>query len=188
MSEGGQRSDLIVWIDLEMTGLDPDSQRIIEIASLVTDGELHVLAEGPELVVHQPPSVLEAMNPWCVEQHGASGLTARVQASTVSEQQAENETLAFAAELCVPGTALLAGNSIHHDRKFLKAQMPRLLAHLHPDTMLDVSTLKELVRRWHPDVLASAPKKSSSHRALDDIRESIRELQHYRDHAFATRA
>jgi oligoribonuclease len=184
MTESGPRSDLIVWIDLEMTGLEPATHRIIEIASLVTDGELQVLAEGPELVIHQPPHVLESMNAWCVEQHGASGLTERVQTSTVSEQQAEDATLAFIAELCAPGTALLAGNSIHLDRKFLKAQMPRLLAHLDPNSILDVSTLKELVRRWHPDVLASAPKKSSSHRALDDIRESIRELQHYREHAF----
>lgn len=179
-----QRSDLIVWIDLEMTGLEPESQYIIEIATVITDDQLAIVAEGPDIVIHQSDRIIEGMNPWSAEHHAASGLTANVRASAVSQQQAENDSLAFIAEFCAEHTAPLAGNSVHLDHRFLLAHMSTLAAYLNPDVLLDVSTVKELVRRWDPPALASAPKKAGSHRALEDILESIRELQHYREHVF----
>lgn len=174
---------MIVWIDLEMTGLDPERERIIEMATLITDGQLAIVAEGPELVIHQPDSVLDAMDDWNREHHGSSGLTDRVRASTIDEREAERRTLAFIAEHCGKRTAPLAGNSVHHDRRFLAAYMPELLAYLHY-RIIDVSTVKELTRRWYPDALAAAPPKRETHRALEDIRESIAELQYYRSAVF----
>ncbi|MFW5921224.1 MAG: oligoribonuclease [Polyangiales bacterium] len=171
----------IVWIDLEMTGLDPERHRIIEIATLVTDDELEVVVEGPDLVVHQPQEVLDGMNAWSREHHAKSGLTDRVRASEVTETEAEERTLALLQQHCARGRAPLGGNSVHLDRRFLARYMPRLEAHLHGSN-LDVSTLKELARRWRPQVLASAPRKKDHHRALDDIRESIEELRYYREH------
>ncbi len=178
--------DYLVWIDLEMTGLDVNKERIIEIATLVTDGDLNIVAEGPELVIHQSEELLAAMDEWNTSHHGDSGLTARVRASSVSEQDAEEQTLAFVAEHCVKRKCPLAGNSIHHDRVFLNRYMPQLEDYVHYRNV-DVSTVKELARRWYPEVLADAPKKAEKHRALDDIRESIAELRFYRDAVFAAR-
>lgn len=176
-------SDLLVWMDLEMTGLDPERERIIEIATIITDGQLNIVAEGPELVIHQSEALLSSMDAWNKEHHGSSGLTGRVRASTVSEADAEAETLAFVAAHTGARTAPLAGNSIHQDRRFLVKYMPALEAHLHYRNV-DVSTVKELVRRWYPEVHKRAPKKKETHRALDDIRESLAELAYYRKRAF----
>ena len=175
--------DRMVWIDLEMSGLDVERCRILEIAALVTDGELNVLAEGPDLVVHQPDEVLAAMDDWNTEHHGASGLSAAVRASTLSEAEAEQRVLAFVASHCAPQSAPLAGNSVWMDRLFLRRYMPRLEAYLHY-RLVDVSTVKELVRRWAPQVAARLPAKAEKHRALDDIRESVAELAWYRREVF----
>jgi oligoribonuclease len=171
----------LVWIDLEMSGLNPDACKILEIATLVTDTELEVVAEGPDIVVHQPDAVLDAMDEWCTTHHGESGLTAAVKASSISLEQAEEQTLAFLRPLCEAGASPLCGNSIWQDRRFISRYMPKLDAFLHY-RMIDVSTIKELARRWYPD--AKAPAKGQSHRALDDIRESIAELKFYRSALF----
>lgn len=173
----------LVWMDLEMTGLDPRKERIIEVATIVTDSELNVVAEGPEIVVHQPEELLAAMDAWNTEHHAQSGLLAKVRSSTVGEAEAEERTLAFLAEHCEPGTSPLAGNTVCHDRRFLAEYMPRIDAFLHY-RLVDVSTLKELVRRWFPAALSGAPVKVGNHRALEDIRESIAELRYYRGHVF----
>jgi oligoribonuclease len=173
--------DNLVWIDLEMTGLDPREHRILEIGTLVTNASLDVIAEGPELVVHESDSVLATMNDWSREHHQASGLVDRVRASTVSVEEAEQRTLAFVKEHCEEGQAPLAGNSIHMDRFFLKFHMPALEAYLHYRNV-DVTTLKELARRWNPQVLDQAPRKADAHRAMEDLRDSIAELRHYRVH------
>lgn len=169
----------LVWMDLEMSGLDPDRDRILEIAVIVSDGALARLLEGPELAVHQPDSVLNAMDEWNTRHHGESGLVERVAASGLDEGAVEEQVLAFLREHVPEGVAPLAGNSVHQDRAFLRRWMPRLHAWLHYRNV-DVSTVKELARRWAPQVLADAPAKAGNHRALDDIRESIRELSHYR--------
>ena len=176
-----ERANRLVWIDLEMTGLDPSINVIIEIATLVTDGDLNVLAEGPSLVVHQPDSELDKMDAWCVRQHGSSGLTQRVRESQVSLEQAERETLAFLAEWVDPGTAPLAGNSIGQDRRFIRTYMTELDAFLHY-RQVDVTSFKEMVRRWYPEV--EPWKKSDAHRAMDDIRASVAELGYYRAQVF----
>jgi oligoribonuclease len=173
----------LVWIDLEMSGLDVERCRILEIAALVTDSELGVVAEGPDLVIHQDESVLAAMDAWNTEHHGASGLTASVRASPIDLAEAERRVLEFVALHCKPNTAPLAGNSVWMDRLFLRRYMPRLEAYLHY-RIVDVSTIKELVRRWTPGVAARAPAKSERHRALEDIRESVAELAFYRREAF----
>lgn len=185
MIDGPEHAPLapLVWMDLEMSGLDPRRERILEIATIVTDSELNVVAEGPEIVVHQPDALLAAMDEWNTTHHRDSGLTERVRASTVGEAEAEERTLAFLRRHCAEGEAVLAGNSIWQDRRFLVEGMPRLLAFLHY-RMVDVSSVKELVRRWYPAVLEAAPRKVGAHRALDDVRESIEELRHYRAHAF----
>ena len=173
------RDDLLVWIDMEMSGLDVERERVLEIAVLITDSELRVVAEGPDLVLHQPESVLAAMDEWNTTHHGASGLTAAVRASPVSEVEAEARVLAFLAQHCVPRTAPLAGNSVWNDRLFLRKYLPRVEAFLHY-RIVDVSSIKELARRWQPEVFARLPPKSEKHRALEDIRESIAELAFYR--------
>ena len=173
------RSNNLIWLDLEMTGLDPDTDVIIEIATVVTDPELNILAEGPVLAVHQSDETLAQMDDWCTRQHGQSGLTERVRQSQVSETRAEQETLAFLAQWVEPGASPMCGNSICQDRRFLYRYMPRLEAFFHYRN-LDVSTLKELARRWKPEALEGF-KKSATHLALDDIRESIAELKHYRN-------
>ncbi|MBD3655236.1 MULTISPECIES: oligoribonuclease [Marinobacter] len=172
----------LVWIDLEMTGLDPDKERIIEMATIVTDAELNIIAEGPVIAIHQPDSLLDAMDEWCTRTHGESGLTRRVKDSKVTEAEAEQQTLAFLQQHVEPGQSPLCGNSIGQDRRFLVKYMPALEGFFHYRN-LDVSTVKELARRWRPDVLAGVRKKGS-HLALDDIRDSIAELQHYREHFF----
>lgn len=180
-------TDRLVWIDLEMTGLDPLAHRILEIATLVTDGNLELLAEGPDIVIAQSDAVLADMNDWSREHHLASGLLDRVRLSTVTEAEAEAATLGFLAEYCPPAQAPLAGNSVHMDRFFIKFHMPRLEAFVHYRNV-DVTTVKELVRRWYPQVWERAPRKSESHRALDDLRESIAELRYYREHVFVREA
>ena len=172
-------SSNLIWIDLEMTGLDPDTERIIEIATIVTDGSLQVLAEGPEIAIHQSAEVLAAMDEWNTEQHGRSGLTERVLASTCMVKEAEERTLAFLERYVPPRTSPMCGNSICLDRRFLHRWMPRLEAFFHYRN-LDVSTLKELCLRWAPDK-AERFEKRAEHRALEDIRGSIAELRFYRD-------
>ena len=164
-----------------MTGLSPDTDRIIEIATVVTDSELNVLGTGPELVIHQSESCLAGMDEWNTSHHGASGLTDAVRGSDCSEAQAEKETLRFLAEHVPYGVSPMCGNSICQDRRFLARWMPDLEKYFHYRN-LDVSTLKELARRWYPDF--EEPKKASEHRALADVHESIRELAHYREHLF----
>jgi len=168
----------LVWIDMEMTGLDPDSDYVLEIATIVTDSDLNVIAEGPVIAVHQPDDVLDAMDDWCTKTHGESGLTARVKASAISVEEAEQQTLDFLAEHVKEGESPLCGNSVGQDRRFMYRYMPKLEDYLHY-RIIDVSTLKELAKRWNPESL-NGFNKASTHKALDDIRESIAELQHYR--------
>jgi oligoribonuclease len=168
----------LIWIDLEMTGLKTDTDHIIEIATVVTDRDLNTLAEGPVLAIHQSDAVLDAMDDWNRRQHGGSGLTARVRASSVTAAQAERATVEFLARWIEPGLSPMCGNSICQDRRFLAREMPELERYFHYRN-LDVSTLKELARRWAPEAFAGF-QKSSTHLAMDDIRDSIRELAHYR--------
>jgi oligoribonuclease len=168
----------LIWIDLEMTGLVPETDDIIEIATIVTDKDLNILAEGPALAVHQPADALVRMDDWNQRQHGSSGLLARVRASQISAGDAEQRTLDFLAGWVPPGASPMCGNSICQDRRFLARHMPRLERFFHYRN-LDVSTLKELARRWAPEVAAGFMKQGA-HLALADIGESIRELQHYR--------
>ena len=172
----------LIWLDLEMTGLDPERHAIIEIGSVVTDGNLTVIAEGPCIVVHQPESALKLMDAWCVEQHGKSGLTQKVRDSKCDVRQAEQETLAFLRKHCEPRTSPLCGNSIGQDRRFLDRYMPALNEFFHYRNV-DVSSIKELVRRWYPASF-HAPEKKKTHHVLEDIRESIEELRHYRKTVF----
>lgn len=174
----------LIWIDLEMTGLDPLHDRIIEIATLVTDSDLNIIAEGPQLVVHQSDALLDSMDEWCTNQHGKSGLTQRVRDSKISEEQAEQETLAFLRKHVEKGASPMCGNSIGQDRRFLDRYMPELEAYFHYRN-LDVSSVKELARRWRPDVLKGVVKQGS-HLAMDDIKDSVNELAHYREHFFVT--
>ncbi|MEP7244383.1 MAG: oligoribonuclease [Gammaproteobacteria bacterium] len=176
-------ADHLIWIDLEMTGLKPDTDVIIEIATVVTDKNLNYVAEGPNLAIHQPDETLARMDEWNTRQHGASGLTARVKASAISVADAEARTLAFLKPLVNAGASPMCGNSICQDRRFLARQMPALERFFHYRN-LDVSTLKELARRWAPSV-SETFVKTGSHLALLDIQESIRELQHYRATLFA---
>ena len=175
---------MLVWMDLEMTGLDHTSDVIVEIATLVTDDELNIVAEGPDLVVHQPDDVLANMDPFVVDMHTKSGLLDQIRSSTISLEEAGAATLAFIREhVPVARTVPLCGNSIGTDRRFLAAYLPEIEEHLHYRSV-DVSSLKELIRRWHPDVLAQRGWKQGAHRALDDILESVAELQLYRTLVF----
>jgi len=170
--------DNLIWIDLEMTGLYPDRDRIIEIATIVTDKDLNLIAEGPVLAIHQTDEVLNAMDAWNTRQHGQSGLIQRVRESAISERDAETATLQFLAQYVPPNSSPICGNSICQDRRFLYRLMPELERFFHYRN-LDVSTLKELARRWAPAV-ADAYTKTNTHLALDDVRDSINELRHYR--------
>ena len=170
----------LIWLDLEMTGLDPVADQILEIATVVTDSNLEILAEGPVIAVFQPEEVLAGLDDWNREHHGASGLLERVRLSTWDAEAAEAETLAFLARHVPAGASPMCGNSICQDRRFLARLMPRLEAYFHYRN-LDVSTLKILAQRWAPEV-ASGFHKTAKHQALDDIRESIAELRHYRTH------
>ncbi|MHA7840964.1 MAG: oligoribonuclease [Gammaproteobacteria bacterium] len=169
----------LIWLDLEMTGLDPDSHRILEIATIATDSELQILAEGPVFAIHQPQDCLESMGAWCIKHHTQSGLVARVQASTITEEEAEAKTLDFIKQYIPPQQSPLCGNSISQDRRFLYRYMPQLEEYFHYRN-IDVSTLKELAKRWSPEVVKSF-KKESQHVALQDIYDSIAELRHYRE-------
>ncbi|WP_018411297.1 oligoribonuclease [Methyloversatilis thermotolerans] len=170
----------LVWLDMEMTGLDPDSDRVIELACVVTNAQLEVVAEGPVLVVHQSDDVLNGMDKWNTATHGKSGLTERVRASTLDEGAAEAQMIAFLGQYLPERTSPICGNSICQDRRFLARHMPRLEAWFHYRN-LDVSTLKELCRRWRPE-LSGQFKKAQRHEALADIYESIDELKFYREH------
>jgi len=175
-------ADHLIWVDLEMTGLEPDHDTIIEIATIVTDSDLNVIAEGPVFAVHQSAETMAGMDEWNTTQHGGSGLTQRVLDSEVTMEQAEAETIAWLEQYVAAGASPMCGNSIGQDRRFMVKYMPKLEAFFHYRN-LDVSSVKELARRWRPDVLAGV-KKSGSHLAMDDIRDSIAELQHYRETFF----
>lgn len=171
-------------MDLEMTGLDPAVDRIVEIATLITDDELNIVAEGPDIVIHQPDHVLATMAPVVVEMHTKSGLLDEIRNSQVTLEAAGHETLAFIkSHVGAPKSVPLCGNSIGTDRRFLAAYLPDIENYLHYRSV-DVSSVKELVKRWYPSVDAAKPSKSGNHRALDDIRESVRELAYYRANAF----
>ncbi|WP_105187963.1 oligoribonuclease [Pseudoalteromonas sp. T1lg48] len=172
----------LVWLDLEMTGLNPEHDRILEIATIITDSELNILAQGPVIAIKQSDELLDGMDEWCTNQHGKSGLTARCKASEVTEQEAMAETLAFLEQWVPKGASPLCGNSIGQDRRFLVRYMPELDNYFHYRN-IDVSTIKELARRWQPEVLNKVTKQGS-HLALDDIKDSIMELQVYRTEIF----
>ncbi|XP_061595312.1 oligoribonuclease, mitochondrial-like [Cololabis saira] len=184
MSFGGL-DQRMVWVDLEMTGLDIDKDQIIEMACIITDPDLNLVAEGPNLIINQPDELLDGMSEWCREHHGKSGLTQAVRSSTITLQQAEYEFLSFVRQHTPPGQCPLAGNSVHADKRFLDKFMPQFMFHLHY-RIVDVSTIKELSRRWFPDEYKRVPHKKNTHRALDDIQESIKELQFYRTNVFKT--
>ena len=174
-------SDLnLVWVDLEMTGLDPDRDRVIEIATIVTDAQLNILAEGPTIAISQPREVLDAMDEWNRSHHGSSGLVDRVLASNINETLASQQTIEFLQEYVGANCSPMCGNSICQDRRFMARHMPQLEAYFHYRNV-DVSTIKELVRRWKPELMQGFQKKGA-HLALDDIRDSIAELVYYRKH------
>ena len=170
----------LIWLDMEMSGLHPHVDVPLEIATIITDNDLNELAEGPNLVIHQPDSVLEAMDEWNTDHHGRSGLTQAVRESTISLQEAERQTLEFVKAWTQPNSSPLCGNSIAQDRRFIRRYMPDLDAHLHY-RIIDISSIKELSWRWFE---LGPPEKRESHRALDDVRESIEELQFYRQTLF----
>jgi len=167
---------------MEMTGLEPEQDRIIEVATLITDSDLNVLAEGPVLAVHQSDDVLDGMDEWNQRTHGESGLVERVRKSQLNEADVEAQTIAFLQRYAERGSSPMCGNSVHQDRRFMVKYMPSLADFFHYRN-LDVSTVKELAKRWRPDV-ASSYKKQSTHQAMDDIRDSVNELKHYREHFF----
>ena len=175
-----QDNNNLIWIDLEMTGLDTQKDYIIEIATVVTDAQLNILAEGPVVAIHQPDDIMNAMDEWNTKQHAKSGLTQRVKDSSFTEAQAEKLTIDFLQEYVGKGKSPMCGNSICQDRRFLARCMPELEAYFHYRN-LDVSTLKELVARWTPET-AKGLTKNNNHLALDDIKDSIEELKYYREH------
>ena len=182
-AEPTPNKDNLVWMDLEMTGLDLDKERIIEIVTIITDSDLRIVAVGPNLVVHQPPRFLKAMDEWNRTQHGKSGLTELVKASKITVKEAEKQTLEFIAKYCHAKRSPLCGNSIHHDRRFLIKYMPKLSDYLHY-RHVDVTTVRALCERWYPKNKAAPPKKNDQHRALSDLMESIEELRFLRQTYF----
>ena len=177
-----KNKDNLVWIDMEMTGLEIEKERIIEIASIITDKNLNILEEGPNLVIHQPRKILKAMDSWNQNHHKKSGLLDSVIKSKITTKKAEKRTLDFLKKYCIPGKCLLAGNAVHHDRRFIAEYMPKLDRFLHY-RHVDVTSLKVLIKWWYPKG-KNEFKKKDAHRALDDIRESIEELKYYREHFF----
>ncbi len=176
--------NVLVWMDLEMTGLDHMSDVIVEIATIITDDDLNIVAEGPDLVIHQPDEVLSRMNEVVTKMHTDSGLLEQISSSTLTLEEAGQQTLEFIKEHCPEaGTVPLCGNSIGTDRRFLARYLPEIENYLHYRSV-DVSSIKELVRRWYPEANARRPWKPNSHRALDDIKESVAELQHYQQLIF----
>ncbi|HFC8537054.1 TPA: oligoribonuclease [Neisseria bacilliformis] len=175
-----QNANNLCWLDMEMTGLSPETDRIIEVAVIITDSDLNVLAQSPVYAVHQSDEVLDAMDEWCTATHGRTGLTQRVRESQYTEAEVEQNLLDFIAAWIPAQASPMCGNSVHQDRRFMQKYMPRLEAHFHYRN-LDVSTLKELAKRWNPAV-AKGVVKRGSHKALDDILESIEEMRYYRDH------
>jgi oligoribonuclease len=173
----------LVWLDCEMTGLDPNNDMLLEVAAVITDAQLNVIAKGPNIVLHQPRIVLDSMNAWCQEQHKKSGLTERVLESSIDVGMAQAEMIGFLRKNTSLGNSILCGNSIAQDRKFLKVHMPELEMFFHY-RMIDVSTIKELVKRWYPNDNNLPYVKQEVHRAYDDIMESIAELRFYREHFF----
>ncbi len=173
----------LVWIDLEMTGLDPTKDTILEIATIITDGNLTILDQGPHLIIHQPDTVLERMDQWCKDTHGKSGLTQAIQESTTTIKEAEEQTLECIKQYCPPQKGMLSGNTIWQDRNFLYKYMPRITNYLHYK-LLDVTGIQQTVKRWYPNNSYAEFKKADTHRALADIRESIEELKHYRKYFF----
>jgi len=180
MDSMAQDQNNLIWLDMEMTGLNPETDRIIEVAMIVTDNQLNILAQSPVLVVHQPDSVLDGMDDWNKNTHGKSGLIDKVKASTLGEAEAEAVLLAFMAEHVPARTTPMCGNTIHQDRRFMVRWMPQLEEYFHYRN-LDVSTLKELCKRWRPEVARGVVKRGK-HEALADIEESIEELKYYREH------
>ena len=178
---------LLIWLDMEMTGLNPERDRILEIATIVTDGELSVVAKGPSLVVHQPQSVLDGMDEWNVSHHTRSGLLDATRQSEVDTACAEAQTLDFLRRHTNAGESPLCGNSVWQDRRFMARHMPALEAHFHY-RLVDVSTISELAKRWYPDLVTRKPDKQSLHRAMDDILEAVEELAWYRRHLFPAAA
>lgn len=175
-----QDPNALIWIDLEMTGLDTDNDRIIEVATIITDSQLQIVAEGPVLAIHQTDEILNGMDEWNTKTHGKTGLTERVKASTLDEAEAERQTIAFLEQYVPKNKSPMCGNSICQDRRFLARTMPAMEAFFHYRN-LDVSSIKELAKRWKPEILPGFTKKNS-HKALDDIQESIEELKYYREH------
>lgn len=178
-----QSERYLVWLDLEMTGLIPEKDRILEAAVVITDNYLNPVAEGPSLAIHQSEAILAQMDEWNVNQHTSSGLLELVRASKISEYEAEQKILEFIKEHCKENTAVLCGNSIYQDRAFLRQWMPAIPAYLHY-RIIDVSSIKELVRRWYPENIAAYFKKTEVHRAMHDVYASIEELKHYKTHFF----
>jgi len=178
------RSENLIWLDMEMSGLDPEVDRILEIATIVTDANLNVIAEGPEIAIHQEVELLDGMDDWNTQHHTDSGLIERIKSSNILELQAEQQTLDFLRQHVDERTSPLCGNSIGQDRRFAVRWMPKLESFLHYRN-LDVSTVKELVRRWRPDLFPGI-EKQGNHIALSDIQDSINELRYYRDHFFKT--
>lgn len=175
-----QNAKNLAWLDMEMTGLNPDTDRIIEVAMIITDSDLNILAQSEVLVIHQPDSIIDHMDKWNTTTHTRTGLVDKVKASTLTETEAEEKLLAFISEWIPEKTSPMCGNSIHQDRRFMVRYMPRLEAYFHYRN-LDVSTLKELARRWNPAIVKGISKKGA-HQALDDIKESIEEMAYYREH------
>lgn len=178
-------SPLMIWMDLEMTGLDPERDRIIEIATIITDGHLNIVEEGPDIPVYQPDSILQRMDEWNVTHHGSSGLIEKVRFSSIGVKEAEHRTLEFIKRHIPERSGILCGNSIHQDRRFIRRYMRKLDQYLHY-RMVDVTSVKELAQRWMPEILQKEPEKKNSHRALDDILESIEELRFYKENVFRT--